>query len=144
MATTQTIHGDSIKDTWSKKFPGRVFTVYPLDGNNTVVVTTADSVAALLATRPSANLYIAGTFTVPTTAVPTYSNITRRASYAPIAWTITCNASQLDSLQFSQYFILMDEALGSPKIHYISAALSPSINLSPSSTHTGATILEAA
>jgi hypothetical protein len=145
MTTTQTIHGDSITDTWKLKFfVGRIFTVYPLDGNIVVPVTGADAASSLLGSRPQAGLYTRGSFTIPAGAIPTYSNTLRRATFTPLSWTITCNGSQSDSLQFSQYFILMDEALGTPKVHYVSNQIIPGINLTPGKTHTGATTLETA
>ena len=144
MATLQTPHSATIIDTWIKKFRGRIFTFHPIASLNNAgsnfSVTADDSASTLLAAIPSSSLYTPGTFTVPSDAVPTFV-AGRKATYTPMSWTITCKANQSTSLQFNQFFVLMDEAT-TPIVHYVSASIQPPIILAPGGTHTEALTLE--
>jgi hypothetical protein len=144
MATTQTPHSATVIDTWLKKFRGRVFTIHPVaslsSAGSNLSVTADDAASTLLAAIPSSSLYTPGTFTVPSDATPAFVT-GRKATYTPMSWSITCKANQATSLQFNQYFVLMDAAT-TPIVHYVSASIVPAIILTPGGSYTEALTLE--
>jgi hypothetical protein len=140
MATIEVLHQDSIMDSWLKMWPGRVLSIHPIDANYTISPTTSDSATGVLTNTPFTNVYTPGTFTVPTTATPTFNTTTRRAEYPVATWTITCKTTQTSSFTFGRFVVILDAA-PNQKVHFISAELAPYVTLTPGSSYVGSTQL---
>lgn len=150
-------HQDSVKDTWTRKFvrsPALIFTVHPISAelitgtdiegqDYTNDVDPDSTVASLLDLRPPASVYTPGSFTIPATAVPIYIAADSKATYVPQGFFIGCKPGQTTNLEFYQYFVLMNEAVGPAIVYGISQATSTRIVKTPGSYHYGSISLEA-
>lgn len=143
-------HQDSVKDTWTRKFvrsPALIFTVHPISAEfitgNDIDVDPDSTVASLLELRPPVSVYTPGSFTIPVTAVPIYTAADSKATYVPQGFFIGCKPGQTTNLEFYQYFVLMNEAVGPAIVYGISQATSTRIVKTPGSYHYGSISLEA-
>ena len=143
-------HPDSVKDTWTRKFvrsPALIFTIHPISAafttENDIDVDPDSSAGDLLGMRPPDSVYTPGTFTIPVTAVPTYIADGNKATYDPQGFSIGCKPGQTTNLEFYQYFVLMNEAVGPAIVYGISAASPTLIVKTPGSYHYGSISLEA-
>lgn len=138
-------HKDICMDSWARTYRSRILTFHPLRFGDTAgdVYSITDDLpyATLLSSTQGSSVYTAGTFSIPADAVPTWDETTRTAVPPPYPFTIACKAGQTNNLVFNQYFVLIDEALVSPKVIYVSAVFAQSQRIAPGGFYTGAAIV---